>query len=169
MANEYLATYLNDHLAGSLAAVELLEHLEAAYAETTLASFFAEVRRDISVDRKELQRLMNCLRVTESRPRKVSAWLVGKVTVLKLRLDDSARGPLRLLESLEVLGLGIYGKLGLWRALDAAAHSSPELEGFDYERLAQRAEEQRWRIEVVRLEAAKAAFIDTSEVNHRTS
>jgi hypothetical protein len=126
MANEYLATYLNDHLAGSLAAVELLEHLEAAYAETTLASFFAEVRSDISVDRKELQRLMICLRVTESRPRKVSAWLVGKVTELKIRLDDGARGPLRLLESLEVLGLGIHGKLGLWRALDAAAHSSPE-------------------------------------------
>ena len=99
----------------------------------------------------------------------MSAWLVGKVTELKLRLDDSARGPLRLLESLEVLGLGIHGKLALWRALDAAADSSPELEGFDYERLAQRAEEQRWRIEVVRLEAAKAAFIDTSEVNHRTS
>ena len=164
MANEFLATYLNDHLAGSLAAVELLEHLEAAYAETTLASFFAEVRRDISVDRKELQRLINCLRVTESRPRKVSAWLVGKVTELKLRLDDSARGPLRLLESLEVLGLGIHGKLALWRALDAAADSSPALQGFDYGRLAQRAEKQRSRVEVVRLEAAKAAFTDTSKV-----
>ena len=66
MANEFLATYLNDHLAGSLAAVELLEHLEAAYAETTLASFFAEVRRDISVDRKELQRLINCLRLLKA-------------------------------------------------------------------------------------------------------
>jgi|RhiMetdeSRZDD1v2_1073273.scaffolds.fasta_scaffold609614_2 hypothetical protein len=31
MANKYLATYLNDHLAGSVAAIELLEHLEAAY------------------------------------------------------------------------------------------------------------------------------------------
>ena len=169
MTNDYLRTYLNDHLAGSLVAIDLLEQLEATYTDTGLASFFAELRRDISADRKELRRLINSLRVTESRPRKVSAWLTGKVTELKLRLDDSARGPLRLLESLEVLGLGIHGKLALWRALDAAADSSPELEGFDYERLAQRAEEQRWRIEVVRLEAAKAAFIDTSEVNHRTS
>src|SRR4030095_5669300 len=106
MANEYLATYLNDHLAGSLDAVELLEHLEAAYAETTLGSFFAAGRIAISVARKKLHTLMNCLRVTESRPRKVSAWLVGKVTEVKLRLDDSARGPLRLLESLEGVGLG---------------------------------------------------------------
>jgi hypothetical protein len=39
------------------------------------------------------------------------------------------------------------------------ADVSPELQGLlDYERMAQRAEEQRCRVEVVRLEAAKAAF-----------
>jgi hypothetical protein len=39
-----------------------------------------------------------------------------------------------------------------------AADVSPELQGhLDYERMAQRAEEQRC-VEVVRLEAAKAAF-----------
>ena len=164
MTNDYLRTYLNDHLAGSLVAIDLLEQLEAAYTDTGLASFFAELRRDISADRKELRRLINSLRVTESRPRKVSAWLTGKVTELKLRLDDSARGPLRLLESLEVLGLGIHGKLALWGALGAAADSSPALRGFDCGRLAQRAEKQRSRVEVVRLEAAKAAFTDTSEL-----
>ena len=169
MANDYLRTYLNDHLAGSLAALDLLEHLEAVYTETGLASFFVELRRDISADRNELQRLMNRLQLDESRPRKVSAWLTGKFTELKLRLDDSSRGPLRLLESLEVLGLGIHGKLALWRALGAAADSSPALRGFDYERLTRRAEEQRWRVEVVRLEAAKAAFTDTSGVNYVTS
>jgi hypothetical protein len=107
---------------------------------------------------------MNRLQVDESRPRKVSAWLIGKFTELKLRVDDSSHGPLRLLESLEVLGLGIYGKLALWRALGAAADSSPVLRGFDYERLTQRAEEQRWRVEVVRLEAAKAAFRHTFNI-----
>jgi hypothetical protein len=66
MANEYLRTYLNDHSAGSLAAVDLLEHLEAA--EAGLASFFVELRRDISADRKELQRLMDRLQVDETRP-----------------------------------------------------------------------------------------------------
>jgi hypothetical protein len=33
-----------------------MEHLEAAYAETDLASFFVELRRDIAADRKELLR-----------------------------------------------------------------------------------------------------------------
>jgi len=164
MANRYLATYLNDHLAGSLAAVELLEHLESAYAATNLASFFGALRTEISADRKELQHLMDRLDVPESRPRKLSGWLTGKITDIKLRLDDNARGPLRLLESLEVLGLGIHGKLALWRALSSAADSSPSLQGFDYARFAGRAEEQRWRVEVVRLEAAKTAFSGCREV-----
>jgi len=39
------------------------------------------------------------------------------------------------------------------------ADVSPKLQGLlDYERMAQRAEKQRCRVEVVRLEAAKTAF-----------
>jgi hypothetical protein len=60
----------------------------------------------------------------------------------------------RLLESLEVVGLGIHGKLALWQALKTAAEELPPLRGpVDYERLTRRAEEQRRRIEIVRLEA----------------
>jgi hypothetical protein len=75
-----------------------------------------------------------------------------------MRLDDSARGPLRLLETLEAVRLGIDGKLALWQALNAAAPVAPRLQGLDYERLAQRAEEQRRRVEVHRVEAARAAL-----------
>jgi hypothetical protein len=159
MTNQYLATYLIDHLAGSVAAIELLEDLEAVYADTALASFFAELKTDIEADRQELQALMNRLQIVESQARMVIAWLTEKCVELKLRLDDSSRGPLRLLESLEAVGLGIQGKLGMWHALSAAALDFPPLQRLaDYERLAQRAEEQRRRVEVVRLESAKAAF-----------
>src|SRR5947209_272940 len=34
MSDQYVATYLSDHLAGSVAALELLEHLEKAHAGT---------------------------------------------------------------------------------------------------------------------------------------
>jgi hypothetical protein len=102
---------------------------------------------------------MNRLQIFESSPRKVIAWLTEKFIELKLRLDDRSRGPLRLLESLETVGLGIHGKLAMWHALNAAAQEFPPLQGLaDYDRLVQRAEEQRRRVEVVRLEAAKAAF-----------
>lgn len=159
MANEHIATYLNDHLAGSTAAVELLEHLEAAHAKSGMGHFAAELLADVEADRQELKALMERLEVGESRARKASAWLGGKATELKLRLDDRAGGDLHLFEALEVLSLGIEGKHGLWRALATAAQDAPSLRVADYGRLAQRAVEQRGRVEAMRLEAARKALV----------
>ena len=158
MAEEHIATYLNDNLAGAIVAIELLEHLEAAHASTPLAAFLAELRTEIVADREALEALMRQLQVAESRTRKGTAWLGEKVTQLKLRLDDPSGGPLRLFEALEVVAIGIEGKRALWRALTAAAEGTPRLRVVDYERLEQRAEEQRQRVEVRRLEAAKLAL-----------
>ena len=161
MANEHLATYLNDHLAGSVTAIELLEDLQAAYAGNELERFFTELRNDIEADRQELKRLMEQLEIAQSRPRKAGAWIAGKFAELKMRLDDSAHGPLRLLESLDAVELGITGKLALWQALIAAAEVAPALRGaLDYQRLARRATEQIESVESRRLEAAKAAFTE---------
>jgi hypothetical protein len=158
MADEHLATYLNDHLAGSVVAVELMENLEAVYADTPVAEFIAKLRADVEADRVELKVLMGRLQISESRTRKASAWLTEKLTELKLRLDDSTHGDLRLFESLEALSLGIEGKRSLWLALAAAAEVSPKLRIVDYERLRQRAEEQRGRVEIKRIEVAKTAL-----------
>ena len=51
----------------------------------------------------------------------------------------------------------------MWHALHAASDDYPPLQGVvDYERLAQRADEQRRRVEVVRLEAVKAVCARSS-------
>jgi hypothetical protein len=159
MANEHIETYLNDHLAGSTAAVELLEHLETAHGESGVGQAAAELRAEIEADRQELRAVMGRLEVDESRARKASGWLASKVTELKLRLEDRSGGALHLFESLEALSLGIEGKHGLWRALEAAAQDAPSLQVADYERLAQRAVEQRSRVEEMRLEAARKALV----------
>jgi hypothetical protein len=158
MSDQHVATYLNDHLAGSVVALELLAHLEAAHAGMALEHFLAELRADIEADRGELEALMGRLQVAVSVPRKATAWVTEKVTQLKLKADDPAGGALRLLEALEAVSLGIEGKASLWRSLAAAAEDNPGFRGPDYGRLEQRAEEQRRRVEPVRLEAAKAAL-----------
>ncbi|MGA9769272.1 MAG: hypothetical protein WBV94_09545 [Blastocatellia bacterium] len=160
MANEHLATYLNDHLAGSVVALELMEHLEAAHAGTALESFLSELRADVAEDRRELEALMSRLQVAESRTRKATAWVTEKITEVKLRLDDPAGGALRLMEALEALSLGIEGKRSMWRALATVAEEADRLSVVDYERLTARAEEQRSRVEEERLKAAKAALGD---------
>ncbi len=163
MSDEHIATYLNDHLAGSVVALELLEHLAAAHAGTPLEAFLAELRADIMDDRAELESLMSRLHISESRTRQASAWLAEKITELKLRFDDDAGGALRRLEVLEAVALGIDGKKALWRSLAAASADSPALQLADYARLEQRADEQRRRLESKRLEAARSALVPGDE------
>jgi hypothetical protein len=158
MAAQHLQTYLNDHLAGAEVAVGLLDHLERARAGTPVAGFAADLRAEIVADRRELVAVMARLHVAVSRPRKAAAWFTEKVSELKLRLDDPGGGPLRLLEILEAVSIGIEGKRLLWCALGTAKEQTPALRETDLERLQQRAAEQRDAVEVVRREAARAAL-----------
>jgi hypothetical protein len=146
-------------LAGSEVALELLEQLQAAHAGTDVEQFVINLRTDIVADRQELESLMARLQITQSPPRKATAWLAEKVTEIKLRVDDPAGGALRLLEGLEAVQVGIEGKRALWRALAAAARYAPELRVLDYEHLTERAVEQHRRVETKRLEAATATLI----------
>lgn len=158
MSQTHVATYLNDHLAGSLVGLELLGHMEKMRPGSALEHFAAGLKAEIEEDRKELQGLIKRLGLTESVTRQAGAWLAQKAAELKLVVDDTAAGPLRLLESTEALSLGIEGKRSLWRALAAASAGNPGLLGPDYARLEARAEDQRRRVEEVRMEAAREAL-----------
>lgn len=147
-----LATYLNDHLAGAVAALSLLEHLEAT--DPDLAPLLAALRHDIELDRKELEALIDRLGAGRSAVRRAAGWVAEKVARLKLAADDPSGDRLKRLEALEVLAVGIHGKASLWRALRVV----PAAAGPDYDRLIGRADEQRERVEAARLDAARAAF-----------
>jgi hypothetical protein len=157
MPGTSLATYLNDHLAGSVAALDLLdnllEHNPAAGRDTLV-----EVRSEIQQDQQVLRDILDRFGSRESTARKVAAWLSEKLGQAKLSLDDSGAGDLRALEALEALGLGIQGKLSLWRALAAVAGRIPALGSLDFPDLQRRAERQFERVEELRLRAAQVAL-----------
>ena len=159
MSKEHLGTYLNDHLAGASLALEILDHLASEASD--LSSALTTLKMEIEEDRQQLATLMARLDIPESRVRKAGSWLAEQVSEAKLELDDDENGPLRRLERLETLAVGIDGKVALWRALNAAAASDKQLGSVDYELLAKRGEEQRTRVEAWRLEAARAALITT--------
>jgi hypothetical protein len=156
--HEHLARYLNDHLAGSVAALELIEHLHAQSRRSEQKQFLQELRQEIVADRDELNLLMERLHISASRPRQAMAWLAERASELKLHADDEGDGALVWFESLEILSLGIEGKRLLWLALAAAAADSAPIAGVDYGRLARRAQEQRERVDALRLDAARAAL-----------
>jgi hypothetical protein len=154
MTDKAIITYLNDHLAGSVAALELLDYLLTLHQEPDRYPLM-ELRGEIEEDQKVLQRLLADLGGKESQVRKAAAWLTEKLGQAKLRLDHSGNGDLRVLEALETLGLGIQGKLSLWRALAAVAQDMPQLSALNLPRLQVRAAAQfdrvdGWRIQVAR-------------------
>ena len=62
--------------------------------------------------------------------------------------------------TLEGLIMGVTGKKLMWRALAAA--NLPQLNGYDFEELQRRAEQQMQRIEAERMQAVIEAFADTN-------
>jgi hypothetical protein len=102
---------------------------------------------------------MDQLEIKQSAARKAAGWGAAKFAELKLRLEDSGQGALRLLESIEAVSLGIEGKLALWRALERVAQVAPDLKKLDYTRLIARAQEQRRTAEEMRLTAAQVALV----------
>ncbi|HET9218036.1 MAG TPA: hypothetical protein VFR18_13715 [Terriglobia bacterium] len=154
MSKEHLTTYLNDHLMGAAAAIELLEQFLTEAPD--LQEFLAGLKGDIESDRDEVVRVMDHLNISQSRVRKATGWFAEQAAELKFAMTDDES--FRRLERLETLALGIQGKLNLWRALAAATHLDTGMSRLNYERLQERALDQLSRVEALRIEAAKTAL-----------
>ncbi len=154
----HLTEYLNDHLAGSVGALELLDRLVETYEGKPPERFFRDLRDDIHSDQEQLRGLIQKLGATESAVRKAGAWVVEKLARPKLDLGNGSADEFGLLLALETLVLGITGKRSLWRALKAASRTVPALARLDYEGLEKRAIEQCERVEAKRLEVARTVF-----------
>jgi hypothetical protein len=152
--HQHLAVYLNDHLAGSSAALEMLGHLRNIAG---LAGWVDTIREAIAQDRQQLETVMEKAGIAQSAARQAAAWMGEKLAELKMRLDDRKQGALARLELLEALAIGIDGKSAMWMALSACARSTG-LEGVDYGLLIRRAAQQRAAVEARRIEAALDAF-----------
>ena len=158
MNAKHLTTYMKDHFAGSVAAVELLDHLISSNRGKTDGQIFVQLRQEVSEDQEALEKLLRDLNSDSGAVRNATAFLSEKLARIKLLLEDPSGGQLARLEKLEALALGIEGKRALWHALLAVAEEIPALRKVDLARLDQRAEDQRERVEVLRIEAVREAF-----------
>ncbi|MGI9087353.1 MAG: hypothetical protein ACR2HH_06380 [Chthoniobacterales bacterium] len=157
-SRESLGTYLQDHYAGAVGAIALLEHLSATDGDKPLEEFFRSLLTEVRADHNTLHEIMETLGIEESTVRNAGAWLVEKLGRSKLGFVGGEKSGIRLLQTLEALAIGITGKLLLWRALEAAKEIAPVLRQTDFDHLKRRAQEQLDRVEAKRLEAAGATF-----------
>ena len=150
---------MKDHFAGSVAAVELLNHLISSHRGKIHEQFFIRLRQEVGEDQEVLQGLLHDLDAGGGALRNTTAFLSEKFARIKLLLEDPAGTQLASLEKLEALALGIEGKRALWRALLAVADEIPALCKVDFARLDQRADDQHQRVEARRIEAARETFV----------
>jgi hypothetical protein len=158
VSEDLLAIYLNDHLAGSTVGVDVARRAAAENRENEFGEFLAQLAGEIEADRRELQRVMERLGVGRDRLKLLAAWTAEKVGRLKLNGRLLEYSPLSRLVELEMLSLGVEGKLSLWRALQKVAEDDPRVRDVDFATLVDRARSQRRRLETRRLRAAQLAF-----------
>jgi hypothetical protein len=151
-----LSIYLNDHMAASTGAVELVRRAASSNRGTHYGDTLAELRTEIEEDREALIAIMGRLGVGVDQARNALGWVAEKVGRLKLNGQLTGYSPLSRLEELEILELGVTGKLLLWESLGRAA--AGDVSEAELARLADRARTQRERLERLRLDAAAEAL-----------
>jgi hypothetical protein len=160
LSKDALHVYLNDHLAGSGAACDLIEQIRDHNQGTPLAEFLQVLLEEIRADRDVLEGLMEKLGVEKSTVKQAGSWLMEKVSRIKFMTTERVAGATRNLIELEALQLGVQGKEALWLSLEQVTDLDPRLSDFEFGALADRAEHQALAIEQQRLQAARAAFAD---------
>lgn len=155
---DLLTIYLQDHLAGATAGLELAKRAAGQNSSNALGPVLTELVAEIEEDRETLIEVMDSLDAGRDRIKELGAWTGEKLGRLKLNGRLLSYSPLSRLIELEGLSLGIEGKRSLWRSLERVAPGEPRLQRFDFRSLAERAAKQRRRVENQRLKAAEEAF-----------
>ena len=158
MAYHGLDVYLNDHLAGGTAGVNLAQMAADEHRSDEHGAFFGEIASEIRKDHDTLEQIMTALNTEESATKTAAAEVGSKLMAPKFKGTEDE---LNAFVTLETLSIGVEGKHCLWTALRTVSGDLPELADFDIDELIERARDQRSRIEAKRLELAPQALAHT--------
>jgi hypothetical protein len=164
-----LGIYLNDHLTGATAGLELFRRAAASHAGTPAGDVLKRLTAEVEEDREALLAITRDLGFSVRRYKVVAGWAAEKVGRLKLNGRILSRSPLSSVIELEGLCLGVAGKAAGWRLLQALVPTEPRLGPVALERLIERAERQAQELESLRLDAGTAALARASAVGRAPS
>jgi hypothetical protein len=151
-----LGTYLNDHLTASLAAGELARRSAQANAGTKIGEALAQLAEEIDQERAVLRSIMARLDVGTDPIKLGAGWIAEKLGRLKLNGQLFGYSPLSRLEEIELLLLGVEGKLLLWQTL-AELPVAADLET-SLDQMISQARRQRRLLRRLRLQAVRSTF-----------
>jgi hypothetical protein len=161
-AQDPLGIYLNDHLAGATAGLELARRVAGARHVPVTGPELQRFAEEVAEDRDALLRIMAALGVPVRSYKVWAAWAGEKAGRLKPNGHLTARSPLSNLEELEILRLGVEGKATGWRTVRMLADRDGRLDAAELDELMARARRQADFLEEARVRAAQQV-IATSE------
>jgi hypothetical protein len=158
---QFVGVYLNDHLAGATAGIELVRRM-AASAEpgSNAAAVLNRLKGEIAADRNALIEIMTVLGIPVRGYKVFAAWAGEKAGRLKFNGRLLAGSPLSSLEETEILRLGVDGKAAGWRTLRVLAGRDSRLDAQRLDELIARADRQSGELEALRAARAEQMLDD---------
>jgi hypothetical protein len=147
MDHTQLRRYLEDHLAGADVGLRIASRLEDKHPGTQVAVVMSRMSRDIRSERAVVSDALGRLDASPDPVRRAMG-LVGALGRLAGALPFMPEPS--LLEDLEALAVGVWGKRLLWGALDRVQGSEGGFDGIDLDELASSAEEQEKQLLALR-------------------
>ena len=155
-----IEVYLNDHLGGATGACEVARNASEKYATTPHREFLQQFLLEVEEDRATLEELIRTAGGTANPLKQAGAWIMEKVSRVKLSPGGTGSEEMSVLLTLETLAIGVEGKICLWSALKAIAADIEAFGAIDFDALLDRAQKQRDGLERERLAAARTALRD---------
>ncbi len=155
-----LNTYLNDHRAGATGAVHVIRRMAESEDVSTPTAFLEELADRVEEDLRTLEEVMERFDISRDTTRAAAGWVGENVSRLRLSPVVTGSDHLSHLLELEMVCMGIQGKVMLWQSLQRAVGGDSRLMDVDLEALIERGRRQFDDVQAHRLTAAKAALSD---------
>lgn len=137
---ELIATYLQDHHAGSAAGVDAFDRVAEGHGDPEVRAAVARIADQVREDQKSLEQIMERVGSTVSTLKDAGSRLGEKTARLKPNERAIARSPLSDVVELEALMLAVHGKRVGFEALRDL--HDPRLEQSELDELVERAAAQ---------------------------
>jgi hypothetical protein len=159
---DLLGVYLNDHLAGATAGLELARRIAISRDRPFLGEAMDQIATGVAEDRSALLDVMWRLGLPPRRYKVYAGWAAEKAARLKPNRHVVRRSPLSSVVELEALCLGVEGKAAMWRVLRKLADRDERLDAARLDELLARAHQQVGILEELRLRRATEVLVPAS-------
>lgn len=156
-----LASYLNDHWAGSALGQRLADRLAAKNQDNDGGKELVRIAREIKEERAILQAVRSELGIEGGDVKRAASIALALATQLKTSVGGY--GALGRLFEVEALLAGVSSKRGLWVALRNYSERHPGLAAFDLIGLEKQAARQAKALRQLQERAAAEAFLAESD------